>query len=89
MSRARETVLVAQQLFERLGPGAIGLAETRSEALREAGDIDGAQHWKGVSHAMICTLTGLAVSISGLYPVHYFQSRAKRETETLADRFTI
>jgi biopolymer transport protein ExbB len=36
---------------------------------------------------MICTLTGLAVSITGLYPVYYFQSRIKREVELLADRF--
>jgi biopolymer transport protein ExbB len=41
----------------------------------------------GVSHAMICTLTGLAVSISGLYPSFYFQSRSQRETELLADQF--
>ncbi|MFL5298620.1 MAG: hypothetical protein ACJ798_19750 [Phenylobacterium sp.] len=57
MSYARETVLIAQQLFERLGPGAIGLVESRSDALREAGDIDGAKHWKGVSHAMIVIAT--------------------------------
>jgi biopolymer transport protein ExbB len=36
---------------------------------------------------MICTLTGLAVSIIGLYPVHYFDSRTRRETELLADAF--
>jgi len=40
----------------------------------------------GVSEAMICTLTGLAVSISGLYPVYYFRSRAERETELIADK---
>jgi biopolymer transport protein ExbB len=38
---------------------------------------------------MLCTMTGLAVSITGLYPVFYFQSRARRETELLADRFEI
>jgi biopolymer transport protein ExbB len=43
----------------------------------------------GVSAAMICTMTGLAVSITGLYPVHYFRTRAVRETELLADEFTI
>ncbi len=42
----------------------------------------------GVSEAMICTLTGLAVSISGLYPVFYFRRRVKLETERLADKFT-
>jgi len=58
-----------------------------SMALR--GSADARTMASGVSHAMICTMTGLAVSITGLYPVHYFQSRAKRETELLADRFTI
>ena len=58
-----------------------------SMALR--GSADARTMASGVSHAMICTLTGLAVSISGLYPVHYFQSRAKRETELLADHFTL
>ena len=56
-----------------------------SMALR--GSADARTMANGVSHAMICTMTGLAVSISGLYPVHYFQSRAKRETELLGDRF--
>jgi len=58
-----------------------------SMALR--GSADARTMASGVSHAMICTLTGLAVSISGLYPVHYFQSRAKRETELLADHFEL
>ena len=57
-----------------------------SMALR--GSADARTMASGVSHAMICTLTGLAVSISGLYPVYYFQSRAKRETELLGDEFT-
>jgi biopolymer transport protein ExbB len=41
----------------------------------------------GVSEAMICTLTGLAVSITGLYPIHYFDSRARRQAELIADAF--
>lgn len=57
-----------------------------SMALR--GSADARTMASGVSHAMICTLTGLAVSITGLYPVHYFQSRAKRESELLAEHFT-
>jgi biopolymer transport protein ExbB len=57
-----------------------------SMALR--GSADARTMASGVSHAMICTLSGLAVSITGLYPVYYFQSRAKRETELLADRFS-
>jgi biopolymer transport protein ExbB len=55
-----------------------------SMALR--GSADARAMASGVSHAMICTLTGLAVSISGLYPAHRFQALARRETELLADR---
>lgn len=54
-----------------------------SMALR--GSADARTMASGVSHAMICTMTGLAVSITGLYPVHYFRQRARRETELLAD----
>ena len=56
-----------------------------SMALR--GSADARTMASGVSHAMICTMTGLAVSITGLYPVYHFTSRARRETELLADRF--
>jgi biopolymer transport protein ExbB len=56
-----------------------------SMALR--GSADARTMASGVSHAMICTMTGLAVSITGLYPVYYFRSRVRRETELLADRF--
>jgi biopolymer transport protein ExbB len=56
-----------------------------SMALR--GSADARAMASGVSHAMICTMSGLAVSISGLYPVYFFQSRARRETERLAERF--
>jgi biopolymer transport protein ExbB len=56
-----------------------------SMALR--GSADARTMANGVSHAMICTLTGLAVSITGLYPVYFFNSRARRQTELLADRF--
>ena len=55
-----------------------------SMALRGAADARAMA--SGVSHAMICTLTGLAVSITGLYPVYYFQSRTRLETEVLADK---
>jgi biopolymer transport protein ExbB len=58
-----------------------------SMALR--GSADARSMASGVSHAMICTMTGLAVSVTGLYPVFYFQARARRETELLADRFTL
>jgi biopolymer transport protein ExbB len=33
-------------------------------------------------------MTGLAVSITGLYPVAYFKGRAARETELLADKLS-
>jgi biopolymer transport protein ExbB len=56
-----------------------------SMALR--GSADARTMASGVSEAMICTLTGLAVSISGLYPVYYFEARARRQAELLADAF--
>lgn len=56
-----------------------------SMALR--GSADARTMASGVSHAMICTMSGLAVSITGLYPVYYFNTRARQETELLADRF--
>lgn len=58
-----------------------------SMALR--GNADARAMASGVSAAMICTMTGLAVSISGLYPVHYFRTRAEHETELLADRLPL
>jgi len=58
-----------------------------SMALR--GNADARSMASGVSQAMICTMTGLAVSITGLYPVHYFRTRTARETELLADRFEL
>jgi biopolymer transport protein ExbB len=57
-----------------------------SMALR--GSADARTMASGVSEAMICTLTGLAVSITGLYPSFYFTSRAQRETELLGDHFS-
>jgi biopolymer transport protein ExbB len=58
-----------------------------SMALR--GSADARTMASGVSHAMICTMSGLAVSISGLFPVHYFNSRIRRETELLSDRLLV
>jgi biopolymer transport protein ExbB len=57
-----------------------------SMALR--GNADARSMASGVSAAMICTMSGLAVSITGLYPVHYFRTRARRETELLADKLS-
>ena len=40
-----------------------------------------------VKEAGITVDKGLAVSITGLYPVYYFNHRTRRETELLADQF--
>jgi biopolymer transport protein ExbB len=39
----------------------------------------------GVSHAMVSTMSGLAVSLSGMFFVNRFQSRVERETQRLND----
>ena len=57
------------------------------ESMALLGSADARTMANGVSEAMICTLTGLAVSITGLYPVYYFNHRTRRETELLADQF--
>ncbi len=57
------------------------------DAMALRGSADARTMANGVSEAMICTMTGLAVSITGLYPAYYFQSRARSETELLADHF--
>ena len=56
-----------------------------SMALR--GSADARTMASGVSHAMICTMSGLAVSITGLYPVYAFTKKADHETELLNERF--
>lgn len=68
------TVLGMLAVFDSMA--ALGSADARSMAT-------------GVSEAMVCTLSGLTVSISGLYPVYYFKRRASRETQHLADQFKI
>jgi biopolymer transport protein ExbB len=55
-----------------------------SMALR--GSADARTMATGVSHAMLCTMTGLAVSITGLLPVYYFTSQAKYKSELFADQ---
>jgi biopolymer transport protein ExbB len=59
------------------------------ESMALRGSADARAMATGVSHAMICTLSGLAVSITGLYPVYHFASRARRETERVADRLAV
>jgi biopolymer transport protein ExbB len=58
------------------------------DSMAARGSADARSMANGVSEAMICTLTGLAVSISGLYPVFYFKRKVRQETERLADKFT-
>lgn len=57
------------------------------DSMAALGSADARSMATGVSEAMVCTLTGLAVSISGLYPVYYFKRKANRETELLSDQF--
>ena len=58
------------------------------DSMAARGSADARSMANGVSEAMICTLTGLAVSISGLYPVFFFKRKVRVETERLADKFT-
>ena len=58
------------------------------DSMAALGSADARSMATGVSEAMVCTLSGLAVSISGLYPVFYYRRRAAMETERLADQFT-
>jgi biopolymer transport protein ExbB len=57
------------------------------DSMAARGSADARSMANGVSEAMICTLSGLAVSITGLYPVYYFRGRVRLETELLADKF--
>ena len=58
------------------------------DSMAARGSADARSMASGISEAMICTLTGLAVSITGLYPVYYFRRRVRHETELLADKFS-
>ena len=57
------------------------------DSMAARGSADARSMASGISEAMICTLTGLAVSITGLYPVYYFRRRMRHETEVLAEKF--
>jgi len=58
------------------------------DSMAARGSADARSMATGVSEAMICTLSGLAVSITGLYPVYYFRRKVRMETEMLADKFS-
>ena len=95
ISRFRNGMITNMRLLKVLVPLAplLGLIGTVSgmlevfDSMALRGSADARTMASGVSHAMICTMTGLAVSITGLYPVYYFDSRARREAELLADAF--
>lgn len=50
------------------------------------GAVDARAMAYGVSHAMVCTLTGLGVAVSGMFFVSRFRARVRVQTELLADR---
>jgi len=91
LNAAMNANLILMKVLVPLSP-LLGLVGTVSgmlevfDSMALRGSADARTMASGVSHAMICTMTGLAVSLTGLYPVYYFQLRAKRETELLADR---
>lgn len=93
LNRSMTTGFPVMQVLVPMAPllGLIGTVSGMLEvfdsmALR--GNADARSMASGVSAAMICTMTGLAVSITGLYPVHYFRTSAARETELLADKLS-
>lgn len=51
------------------------------------GTADARSMASGVSKAMNCTMTGLAVSVTGMYPLFYFQGRIRQQTEHLSEQF--
>ena len=57
------------------------------DSMAAKGSADARAMASGVSQAMVCTMTGLAVSVSGIYPVFLFTYKAKHETELLSDKF--
>jgi biopolymer transport protein ExbB len=57
------------------------------DSMAARGSADARSMANGVSEAMVCTLGGLAVSITGLFPVYYFTMRARKETQRLAEKF--
>jgi biopolymer transport protein ExbB len=50
-----------------------------------SGSADARTMAYGVSHAMIATLSGLVVSVSGMYFLNRFQRRVERETERFGE----
>ena len=93
LNQAMTTGFPVMQVLVPMSPllGLIGTVSGMLEvfdSMAIRGSADARSMASGVSAAMICTMTGLAVSITGLYPVHYFRTRAVRETELLADKLS-
>jgi len=94
ISRVNADMTANLQVMRVLVPMAplLGLVGTVSgmlgvfDSMAALGSADARSMATGVSEAMVCTLSGLLVSVTGLYPVHYFPRRARRETELLADK---
>ncbi|HEY0973881.1 MAG TPA: MotA/TolQ/ExbB proton channel family protein [Solimonas sp.] len=96
ISRLNNAMNNNMQLLRVLVPLAplLGLLGTVSgmlsvfDSMAARGSADARTMADGVSEAMVCTMSGLAVSISGLFPVNRFVARIRVETERLADKFT-
>ena len=57
------------------------------DAMALRGNADARAMASGVSQAMVATMSGLFVSITGLFPLYKFQQRVVDETELLSDHF--
>lgn len=55
------------------------------DAMSLRGKVDPQTLASGISQAMIATMAGLAVALSGMGFVHYFRERVRRETDALND----
>ncbi|MFA5938915.1 MAG: MotA/TolQ/ExbB proton channel family protein [Sinimarinibacterium sp.] len=88
MSENMPTLKVLVPLCPLLGlvGTVVGMLEV-FDSMAILGSADARTMAGGVSKAMNCTMTGLATSVTGMYPVFYFQSAIRKQTELLADRF--
>lgn len=95
ISRLTEQMNANMQMLKVLVPlcpllGLVGTVAGMLEvfdSMAILGSADARSMASGVSKAMNCTLTGLAVSVSGMYPVYHFQKRIRYQTELLSDKF--
>ena len=93
ISRAHERLVGGQPLIRVIVPLAplLGLLGTVTgmlevfDGMSALGYADARTMSDGVSHAMVATLAGLAVSLSGIFFVGRFQTISRIETELFAD----